>query len=317
MVVALDGGSLDYWRAHPVAFIETALYDPASSKPFVLLPAERDFLENAFKLDSDGRLLYVELVFSAPKKSGKTTLGAIFVIAILLLFGGPFPEAILVANAQEQARGRVFELTRRIIEASPLLRDEAKFTADKITLAGATIQAIPSDAGTAAGSNQTISVFDELWAFDTERDRRLFDEMVPPPRKIACRLTVTYAGFSGEGELLESLYERGLKLPQIAPSLYAGDGMLMAWHHSVIAPWQTPKWIAQMRTSLRPNQFLRLIENRFVRSEASFIDMALYDACVEPGLGAMVTDTSLSVWAAVDASVSGRPPGSAGEAVAV
>jgi hypothetical protein len=33
--------------------------------------------------------------------------------------------------------------------------------------------------------------------------------MVPPPtRKIACRLTVTYAGFEGESDLLQELYER-------------------------------------------------------------------------------------------------------------
>ena len=36
----------------------------------------------------------------------------------------------------------------------------------------------------------------------------LWDEMVPPPtRKIACRLTVTYAGFSGESLFLEGLYQ--------------------------------------------------------------------------------------------------------------
>ena len=77
------------------------------------------------------------------------------------------------------------------------------------------------------------SCFDELWAYSSERARRLFDEMVPPPtRKIACRLTVTYAGFEGESELLEELYKRGKKQPEVGPSLHAGDGLLMAWHHS-------------------------------------------------------------------------------------
>ena len=36
-------------------------------------------------------------------------------------------------------------------------------------------------------------------------------------RKQACRLTVTYAGFEGESELLEDLYKRGLKQEQIRP----------------------------------------------------------------------------------------------------
>jgi hypothetical protein len=42
--------------------------------------------------------------------------------------------------------------------------------------------------------------------------------MIPPPtRKIACRLTTTYAGFEGESELLETIYQRGLTLPLVGP----------------------------------------------------------------------------------------------------
>ena len=47
--------------------------------------------------------------------------------------------------------------------------------------------------------------------------------------------------------------------------------MLFAWHHEPIAPWQTESWLAEMRRSLRPNAYLRMIENRFVGSEFSFI----------------------------------------------
>ena len=46
-----------------------------------------------------------------------------------------------------------------------MLRAIAKMTADKVMLADATIRAIPSDFASAAGSNQNIAVFDELWAF--------------------------------------------------------------------------------------------------------------------------------------------------------
>ena len=64
--------------------------------------------------------------------------------------------------------------------------------------------------------------------------------MVPPPiRKIACRLTTTYAGFEGESTLLEELYKRGLAQPQIGADLHAGDGLLMFWSHVPVAPWQS------------------------------------------------------------------------------
>jgi phage terminase large subunit-like protein len=292
------------WRNDPMAFIERVLIDPETNKPFVLLPAEREFLKHAFTLDADGHLLYPELIYSCPKKSGKSTFAAIIVITLVLLFGGAYPEAIICANDFEQSIGRVHAMIRRIIEASPLLRREAKFTQTRITLGDAVITAIPSDYASAAGSNQNIAVFDELWGFVSERARRLFDELVAvPTRKIACRLTVTYAGFEGESQLLLGLYQRGLKQPQLGPDLYGGDGILMFWSHEPIAPWQDQRWLAEMERSLRPSQYARMIRNEWVTAESVFIDMQAWDACVDPQLRHILHDKTLPVFAAVDASV--------------
>ena len=54
-------------------------------RPFALLDAEREFLKHAFKTGPDGRLLYPELVYSCPKKSGKTTFGAIILVTMIVL----------------------------------------------------------------------------------------------------------------------------------------------------------------------------------------------------------------------------------------
>jgi Phage Terminase len=295
---------LTRYRANPVLFVEDVLINPETGKPFVLLTAEKKFFKHAFKRGRNGRLLYAEQVYACPKKSGKSTFAAIYIITMVLLFGGAYAEAICAANDYDQSVGRVFEAIKRIIECSPLLRDQAKITADKITIYGAVITAIPNNYASAAGSNQVVAAFDELWAYNSERSRRLFDELVPPPtRKIACRLTVTYAGFEGESRLLKELYDRGLQQPEVAHNLHAGDGMLMFWSHEPVAPWQDAAWIADMRRQLRPNQFLRMIENRFVTTESSFIDLAAWDACVRPEIGAVPSNPSLPVWIGVDASV--------------
>ena len=111
-------------------------------------------------------------------------------------------------------------------------------------------------------------MFDELWAFTSERSRRLWDELVPPPtRQIACRLTTTYAGYEGESLLLQDLYRRGLQQPQIGDDLHAGDGILMFWSHSPVAPWQDERWLAEMRRTLRPNAYQRLVLNEFASAE--------------------------------------------------
>ena len=311
MANVLDHTALMHWRADPIAFIERVLCDPETAEAFVLLEAERDFLKLAFALGADGKLLYPELVFGAIKKSGKTTLAGIIVLVMILLFGGRFAEGYCVANDLEQAQSRVFLMIKRICEASPLLSSEVVITANKVAFPalGATIIALASDYAGAAGGNPTISCFDELWASTSERSRRLWDEMITSPaRKISCRLTVTYAGFEGESVLLEEIYKRGIVLPEVAPSLRAGDGMLFAWHHEPIAPWQTESWLAEMRRSLRPNAYLRMIENRFVGSESSFIDLASWDACVDPAAKPVLADRLMSVWVGVDASVKHDTP---------
>jgi phage terminase large subunit-like protein len=257
-------------------------------------------------LTAEGALPFPELVFSALKKSGKTTLAAVIVLYVVRVLGGRFAEGYCVANDFDQAAGRVFQAAVRIIDASPLLRGTARATADTITFAetGATITALPSDYAGAAGVNPVCVVFDELWAFTSERSRRLWDELVPvPTRAVSVRLTVTYAGFEGESGLLEELYRRGLRGEEIAPALYRGEGLLMFWSHEPVAPWQTPEWLAQMRAQLRPSAYVRMIENRFVSGESSFVPLEWWDTCVQPELRSVITDRSLPVWVGVDASV--------------
>jgi phage terminase large subunit-like protein len=305
MAEALTSSALAHWRQNPIAFIEQCLIDPESGEPFELLPSERAFLEYAFKIGADGKLLYPEQVYSCPKKSGKTTYAALHVLALCLLFGGSYPEATLCANDQEQSRGRVFEMCRRVILASPVLKREARITESKIAFPalGATITAIASDAASAAGGNQCVSVFDEIWGFSSERLHRLWDELIPPPtRKIACRLVVSYAGFSGESELLERIYKRGKALPQVGKDLYAGDGLLMFWSHEPVAPWQDEAWLAEMRRSLRPSAYSRMVLNEFASSESAFVDLSAWDACTVPDLAPLREDRELQIWVGVDAS---------------
>jgi phage terminase large subunit-like protein len=58
-----------------------------------------------------------------------------------------------------------------------------------------------------------------------------------------------------------------------------------------------------MRQQLRPNAYLRMIENRFVSTDSTFVDMAWWDACVDPQARPLLMDRSLPVWVGVDASV--------------
>jgi phage terminase large subunit-like protein len=111
--VALDAATFKRWYRQPITFIEEVLRDPDTDKPhkpYKLLPAEKLFLSHMFALDADGRLLYPDLIYSTPKKRGKTTWAAVVTLTMLLLYGRRHAEAYLAANDLEQATMRVFEM---------------------------------------------------------------------------------------------------------------------------------------------------------------------------------------------------------------
>jgi Phage Terminase len=211
-VSRIADGALERWRQDASSFFAEVLLNPETALPFVLLPAERQFLAHAFARLASGKLKYPELIYSCPKKSGKSTFAAMLVLYVTLVLGGRFAEAYCLANDVEQA-SRVFQYLKRIVEASPLLAAEAVVTSSRVEFPATTasIAVMSSDYASSSGTNAAIVCFDELWAYSRERVYRLWDELtIPPTREIACRLVVTYAGYTAESELLERLYNRVL-----------------------------------------------------------------------------------------------------------
>ena len=149
---------LSAWRSDPVLFITEVLVNPETRKPFVLYAEEVEFLRRALTLTEDGRLPFPELLFSAPKKSGKTALAAMAMLYVIVALGGQYAEGYCLASDFEQAQGRVFQAVARIVRASPLLSRGARVGVNKIefTSTGATISAIANDYAGAAGANPTI-----------------------------------------------------------------------------------------------------------------------------------------------------------------
>lgn len=296
------------WKRDPVAFVNDVLRDPATGTRYDLYQAERRFMSEAFTLTRDGKLPASEIVFSAPKKSGKTCIAAMAAIYVAAVIGGPYSEVYCLSNDYEQSVGRVFEQARRIIEASPLLRGSVKVTADKLLFrsTGSFIQACPSDYSGFAGSSPSLTIFDELWGYVHEAARRLYDEAMPSPtRKVSGRLVVSYAGFSGESDLLEGLYRRLLGGESLGDDFYRAGSLYGCWTDELRAPWQTQEWVDEVREQLRPNAFARLIRNAWVTAESSFVSLEDWDACTDRDLTPLWSSPTMRAWVGLDASVRG------------
>ena len=195
----------------PVEFIDTFITRNELGQPFRLAQHQREILRAGFTFDEAGRLAYTTFTYSEPKKSGKTTLVA--AVTVWWAYTQEPPNTIfIVANDLDQARSVTFKTICGLIEQNPRLRESAEVLATEIKLSnGTVIKAIPSDYVGAAGSNHGLVVHDELWGSISEPSQRLWEELTPvPTRRNSIRLIATYAGFTGESELLWRLYLQGV-----------------------------------------------------------------------------------------------------------
>jgi phage terminase large subunit-like protein len=284
-------------------------------QPLRLEEHQRRILTEAFKSGKDERLKYRTIIYSAPKKSGKTAVNALVFLWWSFCVQPP-DEIIIASNDLDQAVSRVYDSGRGFIERNPALKAEAYITRNLITLDnGTTIKAIPSDYAGEAGANQGLASFDELWGFMSERSRRLYEELTPvPTRKNSIRFISTYAGWENESVLLEEIYQRvfdkqgnvkpGVNRPlgEDFPVYTIGD-LFVYWDHEPRMKWQTPEYYASQRADLRLNTYLRLHENRWVSNESSFFDMTEWDSCVDPEYRPPLPNPRLQLYLGCDASV--------------
>lgn len=299
----LTKARIELYRKDIVRFAQEQFYIPETGKPIKLLPHQKKILRLAFT-PKRGRMPYSTVVYSAPKKSGKTTVGAL-VGLWWALSQEPYNEIYCVANDQEQARSRVFQGITRAIELNPALAADTTRNALRFPATDTRIEALASEYAGAAGSNPGLTLFDELWAYYLERSQRLYEELTPSPtRKTSCRLIVTYAGYEGESLLLKNLYDRGLAGEQLDPELpvYANGSLFVYWDHEPRMPWQTEEYYESQRQELRPSAFARMHRNEWVTSEASFIEPEQWDACVDPDHRPLVADSGQPVYVGVDAA---------------
>jgi phage terminase large subunit-like protein len=297
-------------------FIDEFIKQDGNGQAFHLEDHQRKILGEAFRYDENERFVYKAIIYSAPKKSGKTAINSLVCLWWGFCIEAP-NEIIIAANDLDQSISRVYEAGKGFILKNPELEERTDFLQRLfIRLKNETIiKAIPSDYTGEAGANQGLVSFDELWGFMSEKSRRLYEELTPvPTRKNSIRFISTYAGWEGESILLEDLYGRifdkqgnvkpGVQRPlgEDFPVYTIGD-LFVYWDHEPRMPWQTPEYYESQRTDLRINTYLRLHENRWVSNESSLFEMEDWDACVDPEHRPPLPDKRIRLHVAADASV--------------
>lgn len=308
--------NINRYATDPVAFIDALVKKSELGKPFRLMPHQREILRLAFQFDADGRLPWDTIIYSCPKKSGKTTVNAALTLWWAYMMESP-NEILVIANDLEQSLARVFKSIVGILRHNKELGRGAEIQSKQITLSnGTTITAIASEYAGAAGSNHGLTSWDELWGYTSESSRRLYEELSPvPTRKNSIRLITSYAGWENESDLLMGLYKQGVdreehpegqgeRIHQELP-IYANREarLFVYWDHEPRMPWQTQAYYRTQKRTLRPGTYLRLHENRWATAEERFITPELWDPCVDRVLSPMLANFDHALFVGVDAGI--------------
>jgi len=287
--------------------------------PIRLAEYQQRVLQEAMSRDGDGKLKYSTVVWSEPKKSGKTALAA----AAGLYMGQMIDAANIycMANDGKQSQDRIFNAMARCITLHNKMGGiyvgmRAKYSPPTIILPnGSKVEAVPCDAAGEAGAEPLMTIWSEMWGYAQQHKERMWTEMTIPPTLYgyAMRWVESYAGYEGESSTLWTLYDVGVnngRRHSLFPDLpvYVNDdaGQLTFWSHEPLQPWQTKEYYKSEAQLHTPAEFRRVHKNEWVTStSALFDDILLWDRCVDPIAGPLLPGDSTPVIVALDAGYAG------------
>lgn len=308
-----------YIGPDPVEFMEREMYIPETGAPITLHPEQRAVLRAMFARDDAGLLRYDTMLYSSIKKSAKTTIGA--GLALWWAWTHSNAEIYIIGNDLRQADKRMASAMQFCIANNPRMKG-ARVINNLIRLPnGARIDSISVDPAGEAGMNPDALFFTEFWGAMQEKHKLLWEEAQLSPTKYgqSFRFVESYAGYSGDSELLEALYTsiiKGGAPHDAAPELFTHGRAIGYWNTRPYLPWQTSEYYAAQRAVLTPEAFARMHENAWGESVASFVPIEWWDACETRDIPTPTRATPVVV--ALDAgtdsdcfaiSVVGRMPG--------
>ena len=154
--------------ARVVAFIESLFITSGihAGRPFKLRPWQVEIIEAIYAVDENGRRIKRQVLFTVPRKNGKTQLAAALALCHLV---GPEAEqrgqVYSAAGDRKQAALILKELIAfvradQVLMDRIIIREHSKTLEDVIT--GSTYEALSSDAKKAHGLNVSFAIMDEL-----------------------------------------------------------------------------------------------------------------------------------------------------------
>lgn len=270
----------------------------------------------------NGKFKYSTVIYSAPKKSGKSAIAS--AVALYMASKTPYGQIYCLANDGKNSKDRLYLPIWRCLnfhQQRGLMHKGARVNQTEAYLPNyAHIEAIPCDASGEAGSEPTGVFYSEFWGYIEENKRRLFTEMTLPPTLYgkSIRWIESYAGFMGISDLLWEVYSLGkegyphpdfedLKGRDGEPVVWVNPRahVFMYWDTQPRMIWQNDEYYTQEAQILSTSEFERIHRNQWVSPLGSYIDASWWGPCGDPTLPKLLAGSSVPVVIGVDAAITG------------
>lgn len=269
----------------PVEFINQEMIIPETGKPLILHDEQAAVLR-AMAHKSDGiNYDYSTWLYSAPKKSGKTTVAAGVALwqAIQVADG----QVYIIGNDQKQADNRMMEAIRYAINHNPRFKNRARIIRNTIYLDNGTkLESIPVDPKGEAGMNPTGLFWTEAWGAMGNKPELLWSEAVLSPTRAgkSFKFVESYAGFEGESLILERLYKSIIKSGKphaTIPELFIRGNSIGYWCTRRYMEWQVKntQYYIDEEHEKTPQEFARIHGNVWASATQAFVPNEWVRAC--------------------------------------
>lgn len=273
---------------NPADYMEAEFYIPETGAPIVLETEQRQVLKAMSARDGD-TFKYMTWLYSAPKKSGKTAIGAALALwqAERIANG----EIYIVGNDLKQADTRMNQAIRYSVQHNPRTVGWKVIRNTIYTPNGTRIEAVPVDPAGEAGANPTGIFWTEAWGARLRKHQEMWSEMVLSPTRAGdtFKFVESYAGFRGDSVVLERLFNNVVK-PEHAiaglPECYHHGPLFAYWCTRRIMPWQRGQlarvYYHQEEIDKHPDEMRRVHGNEWVDSTSVFVPVEWWNACQQP-----------------------------------
>ena len=113
----------------PTTFIDRLIKKNELGQPFKLFAFQREILELAFAFDENGKLSYDTILYTCPKKSGKTTING--ALTLWWALTRPPNTCLLLANDREQTLSLVYSTIEGLIQYNPSFTPNARCSRER------------------------------------------------------------------------------------------------------------------------------------------------------------------------------------------